>query len=114
MFDQLPKMFGGKFAMRNDDNVTPLRDTEPTRPHKFHPQGSFTHSGTSARDWPSGSYGPPPRIQTPHDYEMEKAKAIFLAVVNEDAQTRERIKRQVDLLLELYSPDPPTVEGAPV
>jgi hypothetical protein len=100
---ELPRMFGGR-ALKTDDNVTPLRDAEPTRPMRYVPGGYTPYTGQP----------PVYHVQTRHQYEMEKAKTIFLAVVDEPTDSRDRIRRQVDLLLEMYSPDKPHPEGSPV
>lgn len=112
MFDQLPKMFGGRAAVRNDDNVTPLRDTEPTRPHRHRP---FEHNPPPppAQEFPSGTYGP--NLPKSVRHEMAVAREIFVELLNIDSDARTRVVQQVEHLLKMYGDEKvPNVEGAPV
>lgn len=110
MFDQLPKMFGGRAAVRNDDNVTPLRDTEPTRPHRF----QHNPQPTPQQQFPSGTYGP--RLPKAVSLELVIAREIFTELLSVEPEARKRIVDQVDHLLKMYGTEGemPTVEGAPV
>ena len=106
---ELPRMFGRKAAVKRDDNITPLRDVEPTRPQRFahNPQ-------PPPQPWPSGSYGPqmPKSVQ----HEMTVAREIFVELLNVTPEARTRIVQQVEHLLKMYGEEgeQPNVEGAPV
>lgn len=108
---ELPRMFGGKAAMKRDDtNVTPLRDQEPTRPHRF----QHNPQPPPHQQWPSGSYGPqmPKSVQ----HEMTVAREIFVELLNVTPEARTRIVQQVEHLLKMYGEEgeQPEVNGAPV
>lgn len=100
---ELPKIFGGH-KMR-DDNVTPLRDQEPTRPMRFAPP---------PQQFPPGNYGP--RLPKGVSLEMVIAREIFAELLSVEPEARKRIVDQVDHLLKMYGAEgePPIVEGAPV
>lgn len=101
---ELPKIFGGK-PMR-DDNVTPLRDAEPTRPQRFQPP--------PAPPQPS-AYHHDPKLPRSVYNEMLIAREIFTELLSVDPEARQRIVQQVEHLLKMYGKDDTTPpEGAPV
>jgi hypothetical protein len=110
---QLPKIFGGK-EMR-DDNVTPLRDMEPTRPHRFQHDPQPPPMPANQK-WPSGSYGPltPP---DPTSAEMDLARAIADRLMPLNDAARLRVVQHVEFMVKIYGKkhdEPPEVNGAPV
>ena len=92
---ELPKIFGGRAAVR-EDNVTPLRDEMPTRPQTM--------------SWPpippqAKHYEPPqPLIPVEIAHELTVSREIFVELLQVPPDARDRIMHMVEDMLKLYAP----------